>query len=99
MRTALYLALLLGAIGGSAALPVHHTSAAPAPRPKMAVIAYYAGNATDFRQYPTEKLTHIIYSFLHLKGSTFAFDNPQSKATVAALVALKTQHPQLKVML
>jgi chitinase len=65
----------------------------------MAIIAYYAGNATDFRQYPTEKLTHIIYSFLHLKGTAFAFDTPQDKATVAALVALKAQHPQLKVML
>ena len=65
----------------------------------MAIIAYYAGDATSFRQYPTDKLTHIIYSFLHLKNTTFAFDNPKDKATVAALVALKSRNPQLKVML
>ncbi|RPD44389.1 glycoside hydrolase family 18 protein [Hymenobacter sediminis] len=63
------------------------------------MIAYYAGNATGFRQYPTEKLTHIIYSFLHLQGARLAFDTPQDQATVAALVALKQQHPQLKVLL
>ncbi|RZL16196.1 MAG: glycoside hydrolase family 18 protein [Hymenobacter sp.] len=63
------------------------------------MIAYYAGDATAFRRYPTGKLTHIIYSFLHLQGNTLAFDNAQARATVAALVELKAQQPQLKVML
>jgi chitinase len=70
-----------------------------APKPALAIIAYYAGDATAFRAYPTQRLTHIIYSFLHLQGSTLAFDKPQDKATVAALVALKAKQPQLKVML
>lgn len=72
---------------------------APTPKPRLAVIAYYAGDATGLRRYPTDKLTHIIYSFLHLQGARLAFDNAQASATVAALVKLKTQHPQLKVML
>ncbi|MDO7885989.1 glycoside hydrolase family 18 protein [Hymenobacter cheonanensis] len=71
----------------------------PTPKPHLAVIAYYAGDAAAFQQYPTEKLTHIIYSFLHLQGTQLAFDNAQSAATVAALVKLKAQHPQLKVLL
>ncbi|OUJ70319.1 glycoside hydrolase [Hymenobacter crusticola] len=65
----------------------------------MAVIAYYAGDATGFRAYPTQQLTHIIYSFLHLQGTAFAFDNAKDQATVAALVTLKQQNPQLKVLL
>ena len=96
MRTVLSLALLAAA-GSTLVLP-----ARPAPRPappREAIIAYYAGDATGFRAYPTQYLTHIIYSFLHLKGTAFAFDKPADEATVAALVALKSQHPQLKVML
>lgn len=94
MRKMLSLALLAAATGTISA-----ANAPAAPKPGVAIIAYYAGNATGFRQYPTDKLTHIIYSFLHLKGAKFAFDKPQDQATVAALVALKAQHPQLKVML
>jgi chitinase len=97
MRTILSLALLLALAGGIFALPARKPH--QAPRPELAIVAYYAGDATGFRQYPTEKLTHLIYSFLHLHGAAFAFDKPQDKATVAALVALKAQHPKLKVML
>lgn len=97
MRNILYLALLLVAVACPTDLPASEPLVAAKPRP--AIIAYYAGDATGFQQYPTEKLTHIIYSFLHLKGTAFAFDSPRDQATVAALVALKKQHPQLKVML
>ena len=97
MRTILSCILLLLAVVSAAILPVSPTRAAPKPR--LAVIAYYAGDATKFRQYPTQQLTHIIYSFLHLQGTTFAFDNAKDQATVAALVALKQQNPHLKVLL
>jgi chitinase len=97
MRTILSLALLLIVGVGLLALPARQVP--PAPQPELAIIAYYAGDVTGFRQYPTQKLTHLIYSFLHLHGSDFAFDKPQDKATVASLVALKAQHPKLKVML
>jgi chitinase len=97
MRTLLYSVLLAVVAGSTAALSIGQAPVAPTPG--LAIIAYYAGDATSFQQYPTQQLTHIIYSFLHLKGTAFAFDNPRSKATVAALVALKAQHPQLKIML
>lgn len=97
MRLILYAALLLTVVGSTAALRAH--KAPTAPKPGFAIIAYYAGDATAFRAYRTQQLTHIIYSFLHLKGSALAFDKPQNQATVAALVALKAQQPQLKVML
>jgi len=35
---------------------------------KISVIAYYAGDAKTVDEYPIEKLTHIIFSFCHLKG-------------------------------
>jgi chitinase len=92
MRLLLFAALLLMAVG-SAAAP------RPPKAPRLAVIAYYAGDATSFRPYQTQQLTHIIYSFLHLKGTALAFDKPQDQTTVAALVALKAQQPQLKIML
>lgn len=97
MKTIFRSLLLLATAASTALLTASNPPAAP--RPGMAIIAYYAGDAAGFRQYSTQGLTHIIYSFLHLKGSVFAFDNPKSEATVAALVALKTQQPQLKVML
>lgn len=97
MRNILYLALLLVAGLSTALLSASPTPTVAAPR--LAIIAYYAGDAKSFQQYPTNKLTHIIYSFLHLQGTTFAFDKPQDKASVAALVALKKQNPQLKVLL
>jgi chitinase len=97
MRLILPATLLVTAAGG---LTTFRVSIPPAaPKPGLAIIAYYAGDATAFRPYPTQHLTHIIYSFLHLKGNALAFDKPQDEATVTALVALKAQQPQLKVML
>lgn len=88
------LALLLGA-AACATTP----KAGDLAKSSVAVIAYYAGDSTSFKQYPTDKLTHIIYSFLHLRGNAFAFDKPQDEAVVKALVRLKARHPNLKVML
>ena len=96
MENFLFALLLAGGVGASALAGRPSPPAAP---PQVAVIAYYAGDATGFQRYPTDKLTHIIYSFLHLKGTALAFDNPRSEATVAALVALRAQNPRLKVML
>jgi chitinase len=65
---------------------------------KYHVIAYYTGNGETIRQYPLDKITHIIYSFLGLKNDTFTFKNSKQEETVKQLVALKTQYPHLKIM-
>jgi chitinase len=96
MRLFLCVALLIAA-GGTTAF--HITKTPRASKPSLTIIAYYAGDATAFRPYATQHLTHVIYSFLHLKGFALAFDKPQDRATVAALVALKVEQPHLKVML
>lgn len=66
---------------------------------QLAVIAYYSGDSKTIDNYPVEKLTHIIYSFCHLKGSRLNVDNKGDSATIKKLVSLKKKYPKLKVLL
>lgn len=65
----------------------------------MAVIAYYMGDGKDIASYKTDQLTHIIYSFLHLKGNNLVVDNPNDSLAITRLVALKKTNPKLKIIL
>lgn len=72
----------------------------PAARSQsLAVIGYYAGRSTAVDSFPTEKLTHIIFSFCHLNGNHLSVSNGRDSATIVSLVALKKHHPDLKVIL
>jgi len=62
------------------------------------VIAYCTGSADNIKQYPIEKLTHIIYSFLPLKQDTLTFANEQQRSNLMQLTELKKTYPLLKVM-
>jgi chitinase len=100
MRNILCLLLLLVGAGACSTPPGEGKAVTANPtKSGVDIIAYYAGDSTAFKAYPTEKLTHIIYSFLHLKGNAVAFDKPEDKTTVKALVALKARNPKLKIML
>jgi chitinase len=66
---------------------------------KYAVIAYYSGNSTLIDSFPIEKLTHIIFSFGHLKGNRLSIDNAKDTATIQKLVSLQNRNPGLKVIL
>lgn len=66
---------------------------------EFAIIAYYAGNAENISRFPVEKLTHIIYSFCHLKGNRLVVDNAEDSLTIRKLVSLKNRNPKLKVLL
>lgn len=66
---------------------------------KFEVIAYFHGKSTDIQQYKWEQLTQVIFSFCHLRGNKLAVDNTQDSLTIRGLVALKKQHPRLKVLL
>jgi chitinase len=63
------------------------------------VIAYYSGNGADLDNYAVEKITHIIFSFCHLKGNRLNVDNKGDTATIQKLVLLKQRNPSLKIML
>jgi chitinase len=66
---------------------------------KFAVIAYYAGRTTMIDSFEVEKLTHIIFSFCHLKGDSLSVSNARDSATILRMVALKKRNPQLKIIL
>jgi chitinase len=64
----------------------------------IAVIGYYTGNSDEIDKYPVEKLTHIIFSFVHLKGTQLTVDKQKDSLTLRHLVSLKQQHPKLKIL-
>jgi chitinase len=66
---------------------------------KLAVIAYYTGNETVIDSFEVQKLTHIIFSFCHLKGNRLFVNNARDSATIHKLVSLKQKFPALKIML
>jgi chitinase len=68
-------------------------------RPPFSVIAYYAGNPAMVDSFEAEKLTHIIFSFCHLRGNRLRVDNARDTLTIQKLVALKKRNPTLKVLL
>lgn len=74
-------------------------SCATAQKKKIAVIAYYAGRPTMVDSFPIEKITHLIFSFAHLRNDSMVIANARDSATIQNMVKLKSRNPQLKVML
>ena len=66
---------------------------------RLAVIGYYAGRNTAIDSFPTQKLTHIIFSFCHLQDNRLSVSNARDTATIQHLVSLKEKNPGLKVIL
>lgn len=81
----------------------HVFSAPPKKKAKkeqsIAVIAYYFGPAEQVDSFAVEKLTHIIFSFCHLKGNQLVVDNARDSLIIQKLVSLKSRNPQLKILL
>lgn len=61
------------------------------------LIGYYSGDARSIDRYPVQKLTHLIYSFCHLKGNRLHVG--RDSVTIKKLVSLKRKNPQLKILL
>ena len=66
---------------------------------KLSVIAYYTGDDKKIDEFEVNKLTHIIYSFCHLKEGKLSVDNKQDSLSIKHLVSLKNKYPKLKIML
>ena len=62
------------------------------------LIAYYTGDGEAIRQWPVEKLTHIIFSFLKIQNDTLTFRDQNQETSLQQLISLKKDHPQLKIM-
>ena len=69
-----------------------------AQKKDILIHAYYVGcqNADSFA---IEKLSHIIFSFGHLKGNQLSIDDAKDSAMIQKLVSFKSRNPNLKVML
>lgn len=63
------------------------------------IIAYYTGDDQLINEFEVNKLTHIIYSFCHLKEGKLHVDTSKDSLAIKYLVSLKSKNPQLKVML
>ncbi len=66
---------------------------------KLSVIAYYMGDDKQINEYDVTKLTHIIFSFCHLKDGKLSVDTTRDSLAIKNLVSLKSKNPALKVML
>lgn len=67
---------------------------------KPNVIAYYTGGGgTLIDSFPIEKISHLIYSFGHLKGDSMNIHSAKDSALISKMVALKKRNPDLKVMM
>jgi chitinase len=68
-------------------------------RTSITVIGYYSGGPEQVEQLAAEKLTHIIFSFGHLKGNRFDIGSNRDSTTIQKLVLLKKRNPALKIIL
>lgn len=62
------------------------------------IIAYYTDTGANVRQFPVDKISHIIISFVRLHNDTLLLQDAIQERTVQQIVALKRQYPRLKVM-
>ena len=60
------------------------------------IIAYYTGNGEAIRQWPVDKLTHIIFSFLKVQNDTLGFRNEKQENSLRQLVELKKKLSAIK---
>ncbi|HMU46446.1 MAG TPA: glycoside hydrolase family 18 protein [Chitinophagaceae bacterium] len=65
----------------------------------ICITGYYAGNAERLDSFPVEKLTHLIFSFGHLKGNKLHISNAGDTACIKKMVSLKAKNPHLKIIL
>lgn len=74
-------------------------TSASAQKRQFNILAYYAGGPEQVNALPAEKLSHVIFSFCHLKGNELIVDNKRDSTTIFNLVKLKERNPKLKVIL
>ena len=69
-----------------------------AQKRNFTVFGYYSGRGTMIDSFPIENLTHLSYSFTHLKGNKISLSNAKDSATLMNCVAQKKRNPKLKVI-
>jgi chitinase len=74
-------------------------SAFSQPKKDIAVIGYFAGPAKMLDSFPIQKLTHLIFSFCHLKNGKLSVDRAADSACIQKMVLFKQKYPSLKIIL
>ena len=69
-----------------------------AQKKNFSVFGYYAGRPSMIDSFPIEKLTHLCFSFTHLRGTRISIGNPRDSMALRNCVALKKRNPNLKVI-
>lgn len=83
-----------------AAFLLFATAAADAQSARaLPIIAYYSGRVTMVDSFRVEQLSHIIFSFVHLRHDSLAVMNKNDTLRIRHLVALKARNPSMKVIL
>ncbi len=70
----------------------------PAQKKPFTVFGYYAGRPSLIDSFPVEKLTHLCFSFTHIKGSRISLANARDSLGLINCVSQKKRNPQLKVI-
>lgn len=65
----------------------------------ISVIGYFAGRSSALDSFPVQKLTHLIFSFCHLKDGKLSVDRAVDTVCIQKMVSLKKKYPPLKVIL
>jgi len=63
------------------------------------VLAFYLGDGKDIEQYEIDKLTHLIFTFTHLRGNKISFRGEGHEEKLKRFIALKEKYPKLKVLI
>ncbi len=69
------------------------------PAKQCNVLAYYTGDSAHIDSFNVSQLTHIIFSFAHLRDSSLHIENARDSATITKLVSLKNKYPDLKIII
>ena len=75
------------------------SSAFPQQNSGIAVIGYFAGRSSALDSFTVQKLTHLIFSFCHLKEGKLSVDRARDTACIQKMVSFKQKYPSLKIIL
>jgi chitinase len=65
----------------------------------IAVIGYFAGPASALENFPIGKLTHLNFSFVHLKAGKLSVDRAADSVCINKMNTFKESYPRLKIIL
>lgn len=69
------------------------------PSKDIAVIGYFAGPASALDNFPIQKLTHLNFSFVHLKDGKLSVGRAGDSVCIRKMVTFKEKYPSLKIIL